>query len=250
MAKTALAHTLFSLVLLGPWLYLPIFRRQSARIRAGIPNARVGLYKLTLAKQIVSVVLLLMLHEAGGVSAADLGWVAPQSWARTLAVGLASVAAAFFFSVMIDPKSATSALAKAKQSPVGVMIPETHRERLWFGGISLGAGLMEEMLCRGFVFYYLATFLKISSPVLIVLVSATLFGLAHIYQGWKTAAGPALAGVILGSLYQYTGSLVLPIIVHAVGDYRHLWIIPKTATRPPQKRACRPGDPATTVKNG
>ena len=40
MTRNALAHGLFLLILLGPWLYLPIFRRQAARIRAGVPNAR------------------------------------------------------------------------------------------------------------------------------------------------------------------------------------------------------------------
>jgi membrane protease YdiL (CAAX protease family) len=58
-----------------------------------------------------------------------------------------------------------------------------------------------------------------------VAASAALFGLGHVYQGWKSAVGPAAAGAVLGALYLYTGSLVLPIIVHAVGDYRLLWVL-------------------------
>jgi membrane protease YdiL (CAAX protease family) len=250
MSTGAPAHILFLLVLLGPWLYLPIFRRQSAEISAGRPNARVALYKLMLAKQIVVVALLLLLHAAGGVSTASLGWVAPQSWSRTLVVGVAVVAAVFYFSARIDPKTAAATLAKIKQKPVGVLIPETNRERLWIGWLSIGAGIMEEMLCRGFLFYYLATYLRVTNPVLIVVASAALFGLGHIYQGWKSAAGPAVAGVVLGSIYLYTGSLVLPIIVHAVGDYRLLWVLPKTKTRPPEDHVSQGGNPGLSAKSG
>jgi membrane protease YdiL (CAAX protease family) len=227
MTASALAHTLFLIYLLGPWLYLPIFRRQAARIRAGIPNARVHLYQLTLAKQILIVALLLLLHSTGGVSAAGLGWVAPHSWVQTLAAGATIAAATFYFSTRIEPSAAAAAFAKVSRSPIGAMIPNSDRERLWIGWLSIGAGVMEEMLCRGFVFYYFASYLKVTNPALTVIASAVLFGLGHIYQGWKSAAGPAAVGVVLGSLYLYTGSLVLPIIVHAIGDYRLLWLLPK-----------------------
>lgn len=51
--------------------------------------------------------------------------------------------------------------AKAKQSPVGVT-----RDAPWTALVRLdqhGAGFVEEMLYRGFVFYYLATFMKVSN---------------------------------------------------------------------------------------
>jgi membrane protease YdiL (CAAX protease family) len=250
MTRNAIAHALFLLILAGPWLYLPIFRRQAARIRAGIPNARVQLYKHVLAKQVIVVAILLLLHEAGGVPAAALGWVAPQSWPRTLAVGVLAAAIALYSSARIDPKTAAAALARIKRSPIGAMIPESKRERLWIGWLSIGAGIMEEMLCRGFVFYYFATYLKITNPVITVIAGAALFGLGHIYQGWKSAAGPAAAGVVLGSLYLYTGSLALPIILHAIADYRVLWVFPKTPARPLEERARHDGDSGIGAKSG
>jgi membrane protease YdiL (CAAX protease family) len=249
MTKNGLAHILFLFLLFGPWVSMPVFRRQAARIRAGIPNARLHLYWQTLAKQIVVVALLLVLHAVGGVSAANLGWVAPQSWPTTLAIGLVVVVAAFYFSVRIEPKVGAAALEKIKRSTMGVIVPESNRERRWFGGLSIGAGIMEEMLCRGFVFYYLAHYLGIADPVLAIFASSALFGLGHIYQGWKKAAGPAAAGVVLGSLYVYTGSLVLPIIVHAVADYRVLWAFPNAKPRPPDELACRDEKPGMSAKS-
>jgi membrane protease YdiL (CAAX protease family) len=250
MIKNSLAHALFLFLLLGPWLNLPVFQRHAVRIRGGIPNARLHLYWQTIAKQIVVVALLLLLHEAGGVSAASLGWVAPQSWPKTLAIGLGVVAAALYFSLRIEPKVGAAALAKIKSSTMGVMIPESNRERRWFGCLSIGAGIMEEMLCRGFLFYYLANYLGIANPVLTIIASSALFGLAHIYQGWKKAAGPAAAGVVLGSLYVYTGSLVLPIIVHAIVDYRVLWAFPKAKAPPPEERARHDGNSGLGAKSG
>jgi len=250
MTKNVLAHTLFWFLLLGPWISMPVFRRQAARIRAGIPNARLHLYWQTLAKQIVVVALLLVLHAAGGVAAASLGWVAPQSWPQTLAIGLVVVAAAFYFSVRIEPKVGAAALEKIKRSTIGVIVPESNRERRWFGCVSIGAGIMEEMLCRGFLFYYLVNYLGVTNPLLTIIASSALFGLGHMYQGWKKAAGPAAAGVVLGSLYVYTGSLVLPIIVHAVADYRVLWAFPNAKARPPEGLARRDDKPGMSAKSG
>lgn len=249
MTKNGLAHVLFLFLLLGPWINLPIFRRQAAKIRAGIPNARLHLYWQTLAKQLVVVALLLLLHAAGGVPAASLGWGAPQSWPQTLAIGCVVVAAAFYFSVRIEPKVGGAALAKIKRSAMGVILPESNRERRWFGCLSIGAGIMEEMLCRGFLFYYLANYLGVANPVPTILLSSALFGLGHIYQGWKKAAGPAAAGAVLGSLYLYTGSLVLPIIVHAVADYRVLWAFPRAKARPPEELASQDDKPALSANS-
>ena len=132
---------------------------------------------------------------------------------------------------------------------MGVILPESNRERRWFGCLSIGAGIMEEMLCRGFLFYYLANYLGVANPVPTILLSSALFGLGHIYQGWKKAAGPAAAGAVLGSLYLYTGSLVLPIIVHAVADYRVLWAFPKAKARPPEELASQDDKPGLSANS-
>jgi membrane protease YdiL (CAAX protease family) len=50
------------------------------------------------------------------------------------------------------------------------------------------------------------------------MVSAVLFGLGHSHQGWKHVPMVVLVGGVFGALYLLTGSIWLPIILHAVLD--------------------------------
>lgn len=58
----------------------------------------------------------------------------------------------------------------------------------------------------------------------LVLVAAVAFGLAHAYQG---RAGIVLTGVlggVMAALYLGTGSLLLPVLLHAAIDLRFLLV--------------------------
>ncbi len=74
---------------------------------------------------------------------------------------------------------------------------------------------------------------------MLVVVAAVAFGAAHAYQG---AAGVLLTGVLGGvfaALYLQTGSLLLPVLLHAAVDLRFL-LVP-TAALPPLGPLVRPG---------
>ncbi|EYF04424.1 CPBP family intramembrane glutamic endopeptidase [Chondromyces apiculatus] len=79
------------------------------------------------------------------------------------------------------------------------------------GQILLLAGLSslgEELLFRGLV-----------TPLLGVLPSAVIFGMAHQIKGpsrWVWIGWAALVGVALGAIFALTGSLVGPLLAHAV----------------------------------
>jgi membrane protease YdiL (CAAX protease family) len=64
-----------------------------------------------------------------------------------------------------------------------------------------------------------------------VLLSSLLFGLAHIYQGWKGAVSASILGVVFAGLYLITGSLLLPMVIHAALDSRILLMFPPGASR-------------------
>lgn len=63
------------------------------------------------------------------------------------------------------------------------------------------------------------------SPSVSILISSTLFGMAHILNeaksihsknwNWKLVTISFVAGLYLGLLYENTGSLLLPTILHA-----------------------------------
>jgi len=70
----------------------------------------------------------------------------------------------------------------------GLMVPrDSHERRLWMG-LSLTAGLCEEVLYRGFLIWYLRMLLP---GMAAVLLAAIVFGVAHRYLGvgWSGCCG-------------------------------------------------------------
>ena len=98
---------------------------------------------------------------------------------------------------------------------LSVIIPQNGNELARFYGLSITAGIVEEILWRGFLIWYLSQFMPLWAAAVISTIG---FGLAHAYQGFAhlpqiTAVGAAFAG-----LYLLTGSILLPVILHAAVD--------------------------------
>lgn len=81
--------------------------------------------------------------------------------------------------------------------------------------VSAIAGLGEELLFRGAIQAWLV---EVGGPVSGVALAALLFGLAHcVTTAYFVAA--SLMGLYLGMLYQISGNLLLPSLVHALYDW-------------------------------
>lgn len=94
-------------------------------------------------------------------------------------------------------------------------MPHTRRDLRWFYGLSITAGVTEELLYRGFLLAYLAAFFPVW---LAVLLSAVVFGAAHAYQGPKGVLQVTFLGAAFAIMYVASGSLLLPIIAHIAVD--------------------------------
>lgn len=84
--------------------------------------------------------------------------------------------------------------------------------------IALMAGVGEEALFRGVIQAGLEGPL---GPVAALVVASLLFGLAH-YVTHAYFVLATLMGLYLGLLYQWTGNLLVPILVHALYDWAAL----------------------------
>ena len=73
------------------------------------------------------------------------------------------------------------------------------------------------MIFRGFLIAYLMAALGTPFWVAAVL-SSVVFGLAHAYQGPAGIPRVALLGGLFALLYGMTGSVLVPIVAHAVMD--------------------------------
>ncbi len=138
------------------------------------------------------------------VGATGLSWqhfFDSQSWLRDIGLGLAAgagLAGAWFLLRLIPP-------LKALEKHIAEIVGQFHRSELW--ALCLLSGFAEELFFRGAML-----------PAWGIWVSAAAFGVAHLGPGragvlWAAVA--ALAGLGLGSLYLWTGTLVAPMIAHA-----------------------------------
>jgi membrane protease YdiL (CAAX protease family) len=105
------------------------------------------------------------------------------------------------------------------------MLPETQQERLWFAAVSLTAGVCEELLCRGFIFRYLDGIALHLPLIAVLLVASASFGLNHIYQGKVGMLKTGVAGLAFGGLFLFTGSLLLPMLLHTAIDLQALFVL-------------------------
>ncbi|MEP7382028.1 MAG: CPBP family intramembrane glutamic endopeptidase [Gemmatimonadota bacterium] len=95
-------------------------------------------------------------------------------------------------------------------------MPRTPGERVLWIGVSLAAGVGEEVAYRAVLFALLLRIL--GSPVQAALAAAALFGLAHLVQGWKSTLIVAGVALVLQALVWITGGLAAAIVVHVAFD--------------------------------
>lgn len=94
-------------------------------------------------------------------------------------------------------------------------LPDTKREHLLFTVTILSGVIVEEVLCRQLWFYLFHHTLHLGANALVV-TTAILFAVLHLYQGWKGLLSNLVYGLILGKIFLEEGSLLYPILVHAL----------------------------------
>ncbi len=106
------------------------------------------------------------------------------------------------------------------------LLPTGKFERWLYATLSLSAGICEELLFRGYLWWYLATWTPGLPEWGFYLITSAMFGFGHLYQGGWAVLQTTLTGAILAFLYRYTGSLIPAMVFHALVDLRVLQIAP------------------------
>lgn len=156
---------------------------------------------------------------------AELGLSRPRSWVATVVVGLALGAA--FKLVM---KSVVMPLLGAPpENPAFQFLRGNTPALAWMLlAVTLGAGLGEELVFRGFFFHRLEQLLGrgARAKVAIVILTSLVFGLGHLAeQGVPGAQQATLSGLVMGTIYARSRNLWLPVIAHATFDIVAVFII-------------------------
>jgi len=100
-------------------------------------------------------------------------------------------------------------------------LPETRTEFLQFQWMVLSASFSEEIIFRGFFTGYLLSLTgdTVLGCVIAAVFPAVVFGLTHIYQGWKGVWKIIFMGSLLGGIVVLSHCLWLAILLHAFVDF-------------------------------
>jgi membrane protease YdiL (CAAX protease family) len=220
MSPALLDHLFVLLVLVlafpigGWWAY----RRFLERLARDGERALVREYRITIIWLIGLGVGALAIWLAGGRSLEALGLTALREGpASGLIFGLAGGAS---IGLVLRPLAAAisgkaRAALRRQMAKLEAFLPKTGEQLAWGLIVSLFAGLCEEIAYRGYLIPYCRAFLD-EWPALIL--AAALFGIAHLYQGAAGVFMTAVLGLAFGFIYVETGSLALPIALHAAVD--------------------------------
>jgi uncharacterized protein len=214
-----------------------LHRRFEGRLRTD-PGARRSFYRRLLVLEWgLAVLALIVWLSAPGVDAGAVGLQWPQRWPGLLTTGV--VLLVLVFVVASTRVLRSGALLEAAEparrpgegrhaEPSGAatlaLLPRTAAERRLFTLVGVTAGVCEEWLYRGFFLAVVAGLAGGPPTGVLVLVAAVAFGLAHAYQGRAGIVTTGVLGGVMAAVYLDTGSLLLPVVLHALIDLRFLLV--------------------------
>lgn len=194
------------------------FRRFMRRVRAGISPERMRLYRNTMISHWSLLAAALAVWALSGRGWEALGFGLDLDFNFLLGALLTLLGIAV---LVLQLKSVAAADDRAIERIAGrfgnleMLLPRSRQELSRFYLLSLTAGVVEEILWRGFLLWYLLQYL----PLWLAGVVCTLaFGIAHAYQGSRQLPAVTLVGAAFVVLYLLTGSVWLPIVLHAAID--------------------------------
>ncbi|SDO75590.1 CAAX protease self-immunity [Klenkia soli] len=229
------------LVVGEPFVGHVLHRRFEDRMRTDAQARRSFYVRLLILEWGLSSLVLVVFLAAPDVDGGQLGLRWPKAWPGWI-TGLACLALLAF--VVVSTRALRSgALADAPppvprpgegrhsepavQSTVA-LLPRSATERRLFAVVGVTAGICEEWLYRGFFLAVVAAVVPGLASGWLVAVAAVAFGAAHAYQGVGGVLLTGVLGGVFAALYLQTGSLLLPVLLHAAVDLRFL-LVPSAA---------------------
>jgi membrane protease YdiL (CAAX protease family) len=186
-------------------------------IAAGEADARLRAYRRIIAWQWISATVLVALwvimqrdFALLGINALDGRWFYISAG---IALGITALLLAQLRATLTRPEAA--AQVRKAAAPLQYLLPATREELRSFTLLGVTAGIVEELIYRGYLMWCIGAF----APTWMALVLSSLaFGLGHLYQGVAGLGKTAAVGLVVGGLYLLSGSIWIPMFVHAAID--------------------------------
>lgn len=200
-------------------------------------RSRTAMYRFTMMWEWGLTLFVVLLFMAGGISLRLLGLYNPRGFTLPpgmfggLIVGICGGLVVVVVSLMVQARTQRKSTSPPRTvGKFDALLPRTTTERWLFAGLAITAGICEEVLFRGLPVYALSH--PNVGPVLMIFVTAVIFGIAHAYQGWLGILATGFMGALFTAIYLSTGALWIPMALHALIDLRALAIRTADATNP------------------
>lgn len=195
-----------------PWRGRYRLRELLAKPSVG-KSERLSLYISTITFQWLTSGIVAWRAWAHGYTTDQLGLQARDCWelAAAALIGAALFATFQWFNLRRMGRMSDKLHARL-QALAERILPQSRSELLLFVALAVTAGVCEEFLYRGFA---MAAFTRASLPMWsVVVLSSSLFGVAHLYQGRGGLVGTMLLGLLFAATRIVFGSLVPVVAWH------------------------------------
>jgi membrane protease YdiL (CAAX protease family) len=208
-----LIHTLFLLVILGAWAFME--RLILDRVGEALNVQRVRSYVLTLFFEwFLFAYVMAGVRHRGSSTSIVLGnrWHSGRQLLKDAGIAVAFWIASGVVLLILGH------LVRVGTAPriIEAMLPRSYGELFVWIALSITAGICEEAVFRGYLQHQFVVLTR-SAPAGIIL-SAAVFGVAHMYQGPQMVLLIGIYGAMFGILAHWRGSVRPGILAHAWQD--------------------------------
>jgi membrane protease YdiL (CAAX protease family) len=197
-------------------------REMRALLAAAQPQGRRRAWKFTILSQWGAVAILLAWWLYAGRPLPALG-LGPSGGTRlAIGIGVFLVVVGFFGSQLaaVRRRASTREQVRREIAPLEALLPHDPGEVRLFSAVAVTAGICEELLYRGFLFWYFAQF---GGTALAIIGSTLVFAAGHLYQGASGLVKSGVGGLAMAGLRVLTGSVWIPMAIHGAVDLFGGW---------------------------
>ena len=124
-------------------------------------------------------------------------------------MAIALVSSVLYFTPLFHKRNEAAITAMAPHTPLQLLV--------WFG-LSLSAGLCEELIFRGYLLQQLSAWTQ--RPIVSIFLGALLFGSVHLYEGLGAILPLAALALVFGFVvHRFKGDLRAVVVAHTLQDF-------------------------------
>ena len=209
---------LFVLFVVQPLYGRHAWLKLQREIAAGDYPDQVVLYRQTMLGQWAGFLVLLLGWWWLDRSYADLGLHGEMGTGFLVVGVLGAVVLGGLAVAALRLRDASAETKQAHRERLGDLepfLPQDDRDLRSFFALSITAGVVEELIYRGFLLWVMTQFMPLWAAVLL---SSLAFGLAHSYQGAGGMLRTGAMGLLFAGVFVASGSVWLPMLFHALFD--------------------------------